>query len=82
MFDPVVSSLKLDRYRKILVAGAVSLTVLAAAGIGTALSTQAANQPAATAATPVTVSIVNTQNVAQWTDFSGRPTSQGMVGPV
>ena len=71
MFDPVVSSLKLDRYRKILVAGAVSLTVLAAAGIGTALSTQAANQPAAAAATPVTVSIVNTQNVAQWTDFSG-----------
>ncbi|MFT4076826.1 MAG: efflux RND transporter periplasmic adaptor subunit [Asticcacaulis sp.] len=71
MFDPVVSSIKLDRYRKILVAGAVSLTVLAAAGIGTALSTQAANQPAAAAPTPVTVSIVNTQNVAQWTDFSG-----------
>ncbi len=71
MFDPVVSSIKLDRYRKILVAGAVSLTVLAAAGIGTALSTQAANQPAAAAATPVTVSVVSTQNVAQWTDFSG-----------
>ena len=70
MFDPVVSSIKLDRYRKILVAGAVSLTVLAAVGIGTALSTQAANQPAA-AATPVTVSVVSLQNVAQWTDFSG-----------
>ena len=71
MFDPVVSSIKLDRYRKFLVAGAVSLTVLAAAGIGTALSTQAANQPAAAAPTPVTVSVVSTQNVAQWTDFSG-----------
>ena len=71
MFDPVVSSLKLERYRKILVAGAVSLTVLAAVGIGTALSTQAANQPAASAPTPVTVSVVNVQNVAQWTDFSG-----------
>ncbi|HTM80694.1 efflux RND transporter periplasmic adaptor subunit [Asticcacaulis sp.] len=71
MFDPVLSSIKLDRYRKFLVAGAVSLTVLAAAGIGTALSTQAANQPAAAAPTPVTVSVVSTQNVAQWTDFSG-----------
>jgi multidrug efflux system membrane fusion protein len=71
MFDPVVSSIKLDRYRKFLVAGAVSLTVLAAAGIGTALSTQAANQPAAATPTPVTVSVVSTQNVAQWTDFSG-----------
>ncbi|MGN6363514.1 efflux RND transporter periplasmic adaptor subunit [Asticcacaulis taihuensis] len=71
MFDPVVSSLKLERYRKILVAGAVSLTVLAAVGIGTALSTQAANQPTASAPTPVTVSVVSLQNVAQWTDFSG-----------
>lgn len=71
MFDPVVSSLKLERYRKMLVAGAVSLTVLAAVGIGTALSTQAANQPTAAAATPVTVSVVSLQNVAQWTDFSG-----------
>lgn len=71
MFDPVISSIKLDRYRKILVAGAVSLTVLAAVGIGTALSTQAANQPAAAAPTPVTVSVVSLQTVAQWTDFSG-----------
>jgi multidrug efflux system membrane fusion protein len=71
MFDPVVSSIKLDRYRRLLVAGAVSLTVLAAVGIGAALSTQAANQPAASAPTPVTVSVVSLQNVAQWTDFSG-----------
>jgi len=71
MFDPVVSSIKLDRYRRLLVAGAVSLTVLAAVGIGAALSTQAANQPVANAPTPVTVSVVSLQNVAQWTDFSG-----------
>ncbi|MDV6332179.1 efflux RND transporter periplasmic adaptor subunit [Asticcacaulis sp. 201] len=71
MFDPVISTLKLDRYRKILVAGAVSLTVLAAAGIGTALTTQAASQVQAPAATPVTVSVVALQTAAQWTDFSG-----------
>lgn len=71
MFDPIVSSIKLERYRKALVVAAVSLSVLAVAGIGTALTTQAASQAAAPAATPVTVAVVATQNVSVWDDFSG-----------
>jgi multidrug efflux system membrane fusion protein len=71
MFDPIVSSIKLERYRKALVVAAVSLSVLAVAGIGTALTTQAASQAAAPAATPVTVAVVATQNVNVWDDFSG-----------
>lgn len=71
MFDPVISSLSLERYRKILVATAASVTVLAAVGIGTTLTSHAASQAEAPAATPVTVSVVSLQNVAQWDDFSG-----------
>ncbi len=72
MFDPVFSALSLERHRKILVAAAVSLSVLTVAGIGTiALTTHAASQAAAPAATPVTVAVVNEQNVTSWEDFSG-----------
>lgn len=72
MFDPVISTLSLERYRKILVAVAASVAVLGAAGIGTALTTHAASQSQASAATPVTISVVALQNVQQWSDFSGR----------
>lgn len=73
MFDPIVSSLALERYRKAMVIAAVSLSVLATAGVGAiALKSQAASQTAAPAATPVTASAVTLQNVSVWDDFSGR----------
>ena len=71
MFDPVISTLSLERYRKILAASAAVVAVLGAAGIGTALTTHAASQAAAPAATPVSTAVVATQNVQQWDDFSG-----------
>ena len=71
MFDPVISTLSLERYRKILAASAAVVAVLGAAGIGTALTTHAASQAAAPAATPVSTAVVAMQNVQQWDDFSG-----------
>ena len=72
MFDPIFSQVSLERHRKTLVAVAASLSVLAAASVSViALNSHAASQSAAPAATPVTVSVVNEQNVTSWEDFSG-----------
>ncbi len=71
MFDPIISSLRLEAHRKTLVATAASLTVLAAVAIGAIATSHAAGTPPPAAPTPVTVSVVAEQNVAQWEDFSG-----------
>ncbi|EGF93537.1 RND family efflux transporter MFP subunit [Asticcacaulis biprosthecium C19] len=71
MFDPVISSLSLDRYRKILVASAAAAVLITAAGIGTVAANRAQAQDPAPA-TPVSVAVVKLQEVAQWDDFSGR----------
>ncbi|ESQ87420.1 hemolysin secretion protein D [Asticcacaulis sp. AC460] len=71
MFDPVISSLSLDRYRKILVGTAAAAVLVTAAGIGVVATNRAQAQDPAPA-TPVSVSVVKLQEVAQWDDFSGR----------
>lgn len=58
--------------RKTLLATAAIVSVLAVAGIGAiALTSHASTQAAAAAATPVTIAVVQEQNVTPWEDFSG-----------
>ena len=57
-------------HRMKLLASAAALSLFAVAGT-IALTSHAATQPPAAAATPVTVAVINEQNVASWEDFSG-----------
>ena len=57
-------------HRMKLLASAAALSLFAVAGT-IALTSHAATQPPAAAATPVTVSVISQQNVASWSDFSG-----------
>ncbi len=58
--------------RKSLLATAAVVSVLTVVGIGThALTSHAASQSAALAPTPVTIAVVQEQNVSPWEDFSG-----------